>query len=212
MREKMSPAKQKIESVIFDLGGVLIEDPVPRILQYCAAFLQADPGRLRSAHCRHAPDFQKGAISEELFWNRICSEISTLMPRIHSLWGEAFRMAYSEKKEVLALASQIHKRDYKTGLLSDTEMPAMNYFLGRKYDGFDFMVFSCSEGVAKPEEKIYRIALDRSGTDPGKTAFIDDKRANVEGARKLGIAGILFRNPGQVKADLESIGIEIGQN
>ena len=98
MREKMSPAKQKIESVIFDLGGVLIEDPVPRILQYCAAFLQADPGRLRSAHCRHAPDFQKGAISEELFWNRICSEISTLMPRIHSLWGEAFRMAYSEKK------------------------------------------------------------------------------------------------------------------
>ena len=88
----------------------------------------------------------------------------------------------------------------------------MNYFLGRKYDGFDFMVFSCSEGVAKPEEKIYRIALDRSGTDPGKTAFIDDKRANVEGARKLGIAGILFRNPGQVKADLESIGIEIGQN
>lgn len=56
----------------------------------------------------------------------------------------------------------------------------------------DGMVISAHEKTIKPEEKIYRLLLDRYGINPGQAVFIDDMESNIAAARHLGIGGIVY--------------------
>ncbi|OGP84766.1 MAG: hypothetical protein A2Z08_02230 [Deltaproteobacteria bacterium RBG_16_54_11] len=91
---------------------------------------------------------------------------------------------------------------YKIGVLSNMEMAMMDYFNEQGYDMFDVTIFSCAEGARKPEQWIYKIALDRLQVMPRETVFIDDKEENIAAAVGLGIHGILFTSPGQVIKEL----------
>ena len=48
-----------------------------------------------------------------------------------------------------------------------------------------------------------------AGTKPDHVVFIDDRQDLVEGAQKLGIHGIQFRDIRQLKADLAKCGVEV---
>jgi HAD superfamily hydrolase (TIGR01509 family) len=74
---------------------------------------------------------------------------------------------------------------------------------------FDATVFSCEEGTAKPERRIYEIALERLEVKPLETVFIDDRADFIEGAQKVGMHTIRFENPQQVKEALASLAILI---
>ncbi len=87
---------------------------------------------------------------------------------------------------------------YKTGVISNAWPDMREYMVENKFDdAFDAIVISAEVGVMKPELKIYRIALGQMGVRPGESVFVDDMPANVEGARQLGMQGILFRSPEQ---------------
>ena len=60
------------------------------------------------------------------------------------------------------------------------------------YRLFDGEVVSCEEGAVKPEPRIYEILLERYALNPAETLFIDDRKANIEAAERLGIHGHLF--------------------
>ena len=153
-----------IKAVIFDWGGVLIDDTTEPMRTYLSKQLGVDKDKMVSIYgvYKCLPDFQKGIISEDVFWERTCSQLAIPKPKVNSLWGEAFRHAYSEKKEVFALASTLKKNSYRIGLLSNTEVPAMGFFHEKNYSMFDATVFSCSPEVQsrKPEKEIYEIALN----------------------------------------------------
>ena len=66
---------EKIISVIFDWGGVLIEDPAPGLMQYCAQTLNVSKEEYEKAHQKFSADFQKNLVREDTFWDRICREL-----------------------------------------------------------------------------------------------------------------------------------------
>lgn len=57
---------------------------------------------------------------------------------------------------------------------------------------FDGGVFSYEEKCLKPDEKIYKILLERYKIDPADALFLDDREENIEAARKLGMSGIVW--------------------
>ncbi|GAA2881742.1 HAD family hydrolase [Nonomuraea rubra] len=57
----------------------------------------------------------------------------------------------------------------------------------------DDVVSSARVGVAKPDPRIYEIAAERAGAEPGRCLFVDDRLPNVEAARALGMTGIHYR-------------------
>ena len=57
---------------------------------------------------------------------------------------------------------------------------------------FDGGVFSWREKCMKPDPKIYEILLKRYKIVPEQALFFDDRLENVEGARKVGINGVVF--------------------
>ena len=200
---------EKAGSILFDWGGVLIDDPAPGLMAYCAEKLDVSVEAYVEAHATHGEPFQKGAISEEMFWGRVCGELNRPLPASRSLWDRAFRAVYAPREDVFAFVRQLQERDYKTGLLSNTESPAMDFFLELNYDMFDALTFSCAEGAYKPEKKIYDIAARKLPADPVQCVLIDDKPDFVQGARNAGMKGIVYKSLPQVKRALVRLGVRI---
>jgi putative hydrolase of the HAD superfamily len=203
-------AMERIEAIVFDWGGVLIDNPAPGLMAYCAEALAVSVVDYQQAHNRHGEPFQKGLVPESAFWQRVCTDLKRPMPNVASLWGQAFRAVYSPKREVFDWAGQLRKQGYKTALLSNTEQPAMEFFLELRYHVFDAAIFSCNEGTLKPERKIYETAARRLGVSPSRCAFIDDKQLFVDGAIRAGMRAVLYEDLGQVKRVLAPLGVSSG--
>jgi len=200
---------KRIESIIFDWGGVLIDDPEPGLMQYCADALAAPNEDYIKAHRKFTADFQKGLIMEDTFWARICGELSVPKPEAFSLWAKAFEAVYSPRVDMFSLARSLSKNGYKIALLSNAEPPAMQYFYQQRYDMFDTLVFSCEEKTRKPERKIYELALERLGSQPTQSIFVDDKPEYINGAQEVGINTVLFQSMDQVRHELARLGVKL---
>jgi putative hydrolase of the HAD superfamily len=72
----------------------------------------------------------------------------------------------------------------------------------------DFFISSCFVHFRKPDEDIYRIALDISQVSPEKTVYIEDRDMFVDVAEALGIQGILHQDLESTRQALEELGLE----
>ncbi|MEW6027455.1 MAG: HAD family hydrolase, partial [Planctomycetota bacterium] len=119
----------RIEAVIFDWGGVLIDNPAQDLINYCAAALGVSPLDYKNAQLPVEPAFTAGKISERQFWRKICGELAVEPPQNNSLWYEAFKAVYRPRREVFDLAERLKDCGFKTALLTNTEKPAMKFFM-----------------------------------------------------------------------------------
>jgi 2-haloacid dehalogenase len=72
---------------------------------------------------------------------------------------------------------------------------------------FRDIVVSGDERMLKPDAGIYQLCLQRNGLEAENCIFIDDVSRNVAAASSVGIEGILFENPQKLEADLKARGI-----
>jgi 2-haloacid dehalogenase len=72
---------------------------------------------------------------------------------------------------------------------------------------FAGIVVSGEEGVIKPDPRIFRILLDRYAIMPAQAVFIDDNAANAAAATALGMHGIRFRSPRQLRDELVTLAV-----
>jgi len=76
----------------------------------------------------------------------------------------------------------------------------------------DDYLLSGMAGVAKPDEEIFRIFLQRINRQAEDCVFIDDAQVNIDAANRLGFTAILFRSAPQLRADLHALGILNGKS
>ncbi len=106
--------------------------------------------------------------------------------------------------ELVSFLRELRPR-YQTAILSNAWPGSRDLFtrifgLG---DVVDEMIISAEEGVAKPDARIYHIALGRLGVSATQTVFVDDMAENVQAARALGIRSIHFKSTAQVIATVQ---------
>jgi putative hydrolase of the HAD superfamily len=198
-----------IQAVIFDWGGVLIEDPAPGLMNYCAGHLGVTEGEFQAAFARFGPDLQTGMIAESVLWERVCAALHPAVPDVPSLWGRAFRAIYRPRIAMFDLAVSLRRQGLKTALLSNTEAVVRDYFHEQRYSMFDVQVFSCDEGMAKPAPAIYERTLARLNVPAAGAVFLDDRPEFVEGACQVGLHGIHFQGTQPCLATLRSLGLDV---
>lgn len=198
-----------IKSIIFDWGGVLIDDPAPGLVRYCAKALGSAEQAYKKVYQKFGGDFQKNLLSEEQFWTKMCDELNVPRPKVPSLWGDAFAAVYRPKQDVFALAGVLRNNGFRIAVLSNTEKPAMQFFHQQRYDVFEVLVFSCAEGLAKPEREIYQLTLEILKVEPAQAVFIDDRADYIAGAQAVGLNTILFRDVERLKKELSILGVKI---
>jgi HAD superfamily hydrolase (TIGR01509 family) len=147
-------------------------------------------------------------ICEDEFWRKVCNELNAPKPNIPSLWAEAFEAAYVPRNSMFSIAASLQENGYRTAVLSNTEVPAMQYFHQQQYDMFDVLVFSCAEGIQKPDRKIYELTLEKLSSEAEQSVFIDDNPEYINGAKEAGLNTILFENINQLKNTLTELGIK----
>ena len=75
----------------------------------------------------------------------------------------------------------------------------------------DFQVFfsSCYLHARKPEEMIFRIALEVTQRPAPECVFIDDRPLNLENPRRLGMNTIHYQSAAQLRQELQTYGVEV---
>jgi len=68
----------------------------------------------------------------------------------------------------------------------------------------DLMIFDGEEGIAKPDVRIYQLALMRLGVQPDEVVFVDDKESNLEAAQRLGMHTVHFKNTAQAITEVQT--------
>ena len=134
-----------------------------------------------------------GAITDEEYWRRTGAQLGFhTLEAIRGFPQDLFRDAKTDRR-MADLVRWLRGR-YRTGLLSNASdiLPRLlreRYGLGGL---FDVEVISALVGLAKPDPAIYQLALERLGTAPEATIFVDDYEPNVAAAAALGIPAIHF--------------------
>lgn len=192
-----------IKAIIFDWGGVLIDNPVNDLVTFFAHALDVSNSDIKAAYSLYQFPFYKGLISEDEFSESLCKSLKIPKPNLTSLWKEAVRSVFKEKNEVFDLIVQLRSEGYKTAILSNTEMPTVEHYYEMQYEQyFDEAIFSCHENMAKPDAEIYHLTLNRLKIQPDEALLIDDRLENIEGAKRVGMQGILFKDSDQMKHEL----------
>lgn len=182
-----------IRAVFFDLGGVILrtEYQTPRQAlaeRFSMDYADIDKLVFRSASAARA---SVGEISEAEHWLNVAQTLKLPASESERLQKEFFAGDVIDR-EIVAFLRSI-KSTHTTGLISNAWSDLRSYIVREKFDdAFHFMVISAEVGVAKPAEKIYRIALEQAQVQPNEAAFVDDVQENIEACESLGMLGIHF--------------------
>lgn len=200
-----------IDSLFWDIGGVLATngwDHNSR-LEAAQAF-SFDWEEFRERHDLSFPAFDGGQITLGQYLDR------TLFYRARDFTREEFTaFMFAQSKEFpdsrAVLDDAARTGRYYIASINNEPRELNQYRIEAFNLRKDFQAFfsSCYLHSRKPEEQIYRIALDVSQRAPERSVFIDDRPLNLENPRRLGMQVIHFQNAQQLRADLKALGIEV---
>jgi putative hydrolase of the HAD superfamily len=201
-----------LRAVVFDYGMVLSGPPYPLAheeLKRITALSHEDFERLYWID-RHAYD--RGDLTGLAFWQKFVSDagLGLSAEDISQLNEWDARMWTTINPETLAWHKQLKEHGLKTGILSNMGDSVLEN-IERNFvwiTDFDVLIWSYQHRLAKPDPAIYQLLLERLGTAPEETLFLDDKLENIEAAQQLGIQGLQFSTVDQLRRDLISAGMD----
>ena len=194
-----------ITTIIFDLGGVLIDwNPA-----YVFDKLIEDKEKRRQFFA----EICTSEWNEEQDAGRSLKEATQLLVDQYPEWQEYIEAYYGRWEEMLGGAIpetvEIFRELKESGryrLYALTNWSAELFPVAlNRYDflhWFDGRLVSGEEKTRKPFPEIYQLILDRFGINKEEALFIDDNKRNVEAAAAFGIPTIRFESPGQLKTEL----------
>lgn len=189
----------KIETVIFDAGGVLHESN-SAVMKDLTHELGFSKEILSQIWAEEIPLLGSGKIDEREFWQLVSKKHGLRSVGLdENLLGRAFIKQLVPFTEVIKLAKDLSRLGMRTAILSNTIEPhAKALQEAGLYDSFDAVLLSHKIGLRKPNTDIYEYALGTLGTNPETTIFIDDDPENTRSASQVGIHGITFVSPEQL--------------
>lgn len=201
----------QIQTIIFDLGGVLI-DWNPKYV-FNEAYFESPEEQAYFFNHVCTPDW-----NEQQDAGRSIVEATQTLIAEHPHWENAIRDFYGRWTDMLGgpikgtldIFSEIKKQArHRTYALTNWQAGLFEIALVR-YDflhWFDGRVVSGVEKTRKPFPEFYHILLDRYEIDPETALFIVDNLRNVEAAKALGIHAVQFTSTSKLREDLIHYGI-----
>jgi len=201
-----------IKTIIFDLGGVLIDwspDYVFRTIFDDEKEKQYFFDNVCTPHWNELQDA-----------GRPIAEANELLIKEFPKYKEQILAFYGRWEEMLGgpiqgtvdiLKELLDNKKHRVLALTNWSAETFPIALDRYYflQHFEGIVVSGDEKIRKPNPKIYQTVCDRYGAVAENTVFIDDSLRNIKAAAALGFKVIHFKNPTQLRGELFDLGVEI---
>ena len=193
-----------VDTVIFDLGGVIMANGGPRDFtrRYpdhdpkVVAEIVMGPHHLDTDHQWHRVERGEITLAEcRAITKKMLDDagIVATVPPPTTTAGQpaAFNFALSEP--MVRFVHDLKENGLRIGILTNNvrEFREMWWPLMDFASVFDTIVDSHEVAMRKPNPAIYHLTMDRLGAEPSRTAFLDDLQANVDAADAIGMHGIL---------------------
>jgi epoxide hydrolase-like predicted phosphatase len=196
-----------IQAVISDIGGVLLKQVDHSNIRKWEQRLKLKEGELLKVIDRSglSGPATLGKITAGELWQRIGERLGLNEIEIQDLEQDFW--SGKELNTELSNFLQDLRPQRRIATISNTWSDARE-ILSRKYNLdklVDTLIFSYEVGFAKPDVRIFQIALYRLGLSPEEIVYLDDTIANVDSARLPGMQAIHYRNNEQAIAEIEKL-------
>jgi putative hydrolase of the HAD superfamily len=194
-------------SVVFDLGGVLVQWR-PELILSRAFDDPAARAAVRASLFEHADwvALDRGTLTEEEAIARTAARTGQPEPALQRLM-EIVRETLTPLPETVALLEDLHRQGVPLYCLSNMHTRCIAH-LRQRYPFcrcFRGMVISAEVHLVKPEPAIYRHLLAAFALEPTRTVFIDDHPANCRAAEVAGLQTIQFTTADECRALLDHL-------
>lgn len=185
-----------IKAVFFDLGGVIVRTEYQTPRQRLAERLGMEYEDLVGL-VFESPTAQKATVGKTTaaeHWVAVMKRLKRPASETQAIRAEFFAGDFVDRVLVDFLRSL--RGRCRTGLISNAFDDLRPFIVREKFDdAFDHIIISAEVGAAKPDPKIYHIALEQARVEPKEAVFVDDLFENVEACEKVGMKGIHFKDP-----------------
>jgi putative hydrolase of the HAD superfamily len=203
----------EVTALFWDIGGVILSNGWDRAARAEAAKkFGLDWEDFQERHDLANPAFETGRITLDTYLDR------TVFYRKRTFSRDEFKAfifdqsrEFPESRAVLARVAKSSKYFLAT---INNEPRELNLLRIEKFNlrqEFEAFFSSCFVALRKPEEGIYRLALEVTQRRPDECLFIDDRALNLECARQLGMRTIQFQNAAQLSKELAANGVSLAE-
>lgn len=194
-----------IRAALFDLGGVLFKLDLDGVCKRWEQRLRMTPQQILNAMYGGNDDKALiGVVPEDDWWDVVAERLGldrTERDRFIADLGFCEKIDEQLGRFIAGLRPRL-----RTAFVSNAWSNTRQYLRERGVlDLVDQLVCSAEVGVAKPDRRIFEIALERLGVQPEEAVFVDDAEDHVEAARALGIHAILHRSSSDTIAAVKAL-------
>jgi putative hydrolase of the HAD superfamily len=205
----------RIEGIVSDFGGVLtsaLRDSFVGVLDASGVSFEELGMAMAALTEREGSnplfELETGRLSEARFMGSLSDELSARRGSRIELggFGERYFRHLEPNQRMIEYMRELRDRGYKLAICTNNvrEWEARWRAMLPVDEIFDVVVDSAYVGTRKPEPRIYEVTLERLGTSPEATLFIDDVEINCQGARDLGLTAVHFRATDQAIEEIEA--------
>jgi putative hydrolase of the HAD superfamily len=194
-----------IRAVLFDFGGVLVEEGFREGLHDLARGQGLNPQAVHQGayDAIYESGYVLGRGTEDEFWRLLCQKTG-LCGDIEPL-RQAIATQFALRPLMFTVVRALRQQGYVTAILSDQtdwldRMDAELHF----FQDFDKVYNSYHLGKGKRDPSVFDDVVKDLGLAPDQAVFVDDDPGNCERARTRGLTAVLFLNEDQCINDLEA--------
>jgi len=194
-----------VKTLIFDLGGVILDLSVPHTLESFAELSGMSKERVHDIYysAQGFLDYEKGAIDDRTFRDfvRKTYSIPASDEDIDRAWNAMLRGIPAQKLDLLTRLQS----EFQVFLLSNTNAIHIHHINEvilprggerRTLDSyFHKAYYSHRMGKRKPDAEIFEQVIEENRLIPEQTLFLDDYAINIEGAKSVGIRTVHVNSP-----------------
>lgn len=182
-----------IKNIIFDLGNVIINYNQDKIISNFTD--NKDESQFIKEKIFNSPEWKLldlGEITNDEAIKEIQKKSNkkyfNLIDRFLHKWYKVQPI----NKDVVELAKKLKSNNYNIYVLSNLHQETYEYFKNIDFFGIcDGIIISANEKMKKPDEKIFKLLLEKYDLKPEECLFIDDDDTgkSFDTANKIGICG-----------------------
>lgn len=195
----------KIETLIFDLGGVIIDLDVEGTMKAFAALSGLSISRVEDTYesDRGFDDFEKGLIDNKAFRDHVRKSlnIKSSDDEIDAAWNSMLAGVTKKKLELI----ENLKGEFQVFILSNTNAIHIGHLEKKMLPGIGLSgplgrfvhktYYSYELQMVKPEPEVFKHILKENKMEGDNVLFLDDHLENVTAAKRLGVHSIQITRP-----------------
>lgn len=196
-----------IELIFTDIGGVLLTNGWDREARKRAIqHFSLDYDEFEERHRQVVDDLERGILTLESYMRHVVFS-SPRFFGVHDFQEFMFSCSQPYHDMLMLLPELKKKAGCKIAALSNEGKELACYRIQKFLlkDFIDYFIVSSFIGTAKPDERIFTLALDVSACRPANILYIDDRAEHIEVGKRMGFHTILHRNCAETQAAAEML-------